>query len=173
MVDERERGDSESSSDEVTVTATKTGPDRFRIDATTSIGAGAEEVWSLLWDWEHFLAVGLPGVTSDFTWLTGGPDTVPSTFRFTVGDATLHEEIYERWADADAGRYRLRYRVLQPALGILEYDAVFELASLTGALTAFSAVREVRLEPRTEPDALAGLIESETQCLREHFASRR
>jgi len=167
MASDREHGD--VGSDEVEITTTETGPDRFRIVATASLAAAPEEVWALLWDWERFLAVGLPDVTSDFTWLTGGPDTVPSRFQFAVGGATLEEEIYER--SADTSRYVVRYRLLKPALGVLEYDAVFELRPLVGPGTAFSAIREVRLEPGSAPDALASLIQSETQRLREHFAS--
>jgi hypothetical protein len=87
-----------------------------------------------------------------------------------VAGATLEEEIYERTADEEAGRYTLRYRVLEPALGMLEYDAVLELQRIAEARTAFSATREVRLAPDSAPDMLAGLIESETERLKEHLA---
>jgi hypothetical protein len=103
------------------------------------------DVWALLWNWESLLAVGLPGLTSDFTWLSGGPDQVPSTFQFVMATSILKEEIYERTAEEGAGRYRLRSRVLEPALDVLEYDAVLELQRIPGAHTAYSAAREVRL----------------------------
>lgn len=115
--------------------------------------------------------MGLPGLTSDFQWLSGGPDEVPSTFQFELAGATLKEEIYERSADREAGRYRLRYRALEPALGIVEYDAVIELQRVADTATAFSATREVRLAPGMAVDMLAGIVESETQCLKDHFAA--
>jgi hypothetical protein len=127
------------------------------------------DVWALLWDWERFIAVGLPGMTSDFEWLSGGPDEVPSTFQFALAGAVVKEEIYERSAE-DGGRYRLRYRTLEPALGVLEYDAVLELRGTAETHTRFSATRDVRLAPGRTADMLAGMIESETQLLREYFA---
>lgn len=154
----------------VAVVTTKTGAAEYRIVATTTIESPAGKVWALLQDWEKFLAVGLPGFASDFEWLTGGPTQVPSTFQFTVTDTPIKEEIYERSAGEEEGEYRLRYRVLEPALGILEYDAILELRRLSDTRTAFSAVRDVRLEPGTGPDQLAGIVELETQHLREHFA---
>ena len=155
---------------DVKVVTTVTGPDEYRIVATATFESAPVEVWALLWDWERLVTVGLPGLTSDFKWLSGAPDKVPSTFQFDVAGATLKEEIYERTAEEEAGRYRLRYRALEPALGVLAYDAVLELQRVTGACTAFSATREVRLAAGTSPDMLAGIIESETQCLKEHFA---
>jgi hypothetical protein len=155
---------------DVKVVTTGTGPDQYRIVATATFECAPGEVWSLLWDWERLLAVGLPGLTSDFKWLSGGPDEVPSTFQFEVAGATVKEEIYERTAEEATGQYRLRYRTLEAALGILEYDAVLELQRIAEARTAFSATREVRLVPGTAPDMLAGMVESETQCLKEHFA---
>jgi hypothetical protein len=158
-----ERGD-------VKVVTGVTGPDQYRIVATATFECAPLEVWALLWDWEHLLAVGLPGLTSNFRWLKGGPDDVPSTFQFELAGATIKEEICERTAEEDAGRYRLRYRTLEPALGVLEYDAVLELHRIAEIRTAFSATREVRLAPGTAPDMLAGMVKAETQCLKEHFA---
>jgi hypothetical protein len=155
---------------DVKVVTTVIGRDRYRIVATATIEGAPVAVWALLWDWERFLAVTLPGLTSGFEWLSGGPDQVPSTFQFEVAGGILEEEVYDRTADAEAGRYRLRYRVLKPALGMLEYDAVLELQRTAEARTAFSAIREVRLAPDSAPDMLAGMIESETQRLKEHFA---
>jgi hypothetical protein len=157
--------------DDVKVVTTASGPDQYTIVATATFESVPAEVWALLWDWERLVAVGLPGMTSDFQWLSGGPDKVPSTFQFELAGATLNEEIYERTSEEGAGRYRLRYRALGPALGVLEYDAVLELQRTAGAHTAFSATRKVRLAPGTAPDMLAGMIESETQCLKEHFAA--
>jgi hypothetical protein len=156
---------------DVKVVTTVIGPDQYRIIATATFESAPAEVWALLWDWEGLVAVGLPGLTSDFTWLSGGPDQVPSTFQFVVAGSILKEEIYERTAEEAAGRYRLRYRALEPALGVVEYDAVLELQRIPGTHTAFTATREVRLMPGTAPDMLAGMVESETQCLKEYFAA--
>jgi hypothetical protein len=133
-----ERGD-------VKVVTTVTGPDQYRIVATATFDCAPLEVWALLWDWEQLRAVGLPGLTSNFQWLNGGPDEVPSTFQFEMAGITIKEEIYERTAEENTDRYRLRYRTLEPALGVLEYDAALELQRLAGTRTAFSATREVRL----------------------------
>ncbi|MEJ2085814.1 MAG: protein kinase, partial [Acidobacteriota bacterium] len=158
---------------DVDVTTTKIGPDAYEIAATATLDSPPPEIWALLQDWERFLAVGLAGLTDDFEWLTGGPGQVPSTFRFTIAETLIKEEIYERSVDEAAGSYRLRYRTLEPALGILEYDALFRLEAIGGAKTAFSAVREVRLEPGSGPEQLAGIIADETRRLREHFAANR
>jgi hypothetical protein len=102
--------------------------------------------------------------------LHGGPDEVPSTFQFEVAGGILKEEIYERTAEPQAGQYRLRYRTLEPALGLLEYDALFELQQTDAARTAFTATREVQLAAGAAPEMLAAMIKSETQCLEQHFA---
>lgn len=147
------------------------GDDRYRITATAEFDATATRVWELLLDWEQFVAVGLPGMTGDFEWLSGGPTQVPSTFQFAIAGATLKEEIYECATDAGYGKYSLRYRALEPALGVVEYDAILELQQLAGARTGFQAVREVRLEPGASPDMLTEMVRSETQCLKEHYKS--
>lgn len=152
----------------VEVTTTATGPDRYAIVATATLDCAPADAWDLLGDWERLVAVGLPGMTSGFTWLSGGPKIAPSTFQFDVGGAALKEEIYEL-AEQD-GRYRLRYRALEPALGVLEYDAILELESAGEARTAFSAERRVRLEPGTPPEMLAGMVEAEMKALVLHFA---
>lgn len=157
----------------VEVVTMVTDPDQYEIVATATFACGPAEVWALLGDWERLIAVGLPGMTSDFEWLSGGPDQAPATFQFVLADALIKEEIYERSADEEAGRYRLRYRVLEPALGVLEYDAVVELRRVAEERTAFTATRAIRLEPGTPPDMLAGMVESETQRLMEHFAGNR
>lgn len=154
---------------DVDVVTTGIGPDQYSIVATALFESAPADVWSLLWDWQRLVAVGLPGMTSDFRWLSGSPDEVPSTFQFEIAGAVLKEEIYERTSDAAEGQYRLRYRALEPALGVLEYDAVVQLQQTTEGSTAFSATREVRLAPGTTPDMLAEMIESETRYLKDHF----
>ena len=54
---------------DVKVVTTVTGPDQYRIVATATLESAPAEVWALLWDWERLVAVGLPGLTSDFKWL--------------------------------------------------------------------------------------------------------
>ncbi|HUE89521.1 MAG TPA: hypothetical protein VMO26_25880 [Vicinamibacterales bacterium] len=158
-------------SGDVKVVTTVIGPDQYRIVATATFESAPADVWALLSDWEGLVTVGLPGLTSDFAWLTGGPDQVPSTFQFVVAGSILKEEIYERTAAEAMGRYRLRYRALEPALGVVEYDAVIELQRVDEVRTAFSAERQVRLAPGDAPDTLAGMVESETRCLKEYFAA--
>jgi len=110
-------------------------------------------------------------MTSEFTWLSGGPDEVPSTFQFQMAGAILKEEIYERTEDRGKGGMLLRYRTLEPALGVIEYDAILKVRELAESHTGFEAVREVRLLPGTSPDMLADIVRSETQFLKEHFAA--
>ena len=170
MANERAPGQSAPEPGDVKVVTMVIGPDKYRIVATATFDSAPAEVWALLWDWEGLVDVGLPGLTSDFTWLSGGPDEVPSTFQFLLAGSILKEEIYEGTAEEAGGRYRLRYRALEPALGVVEYEAVIELQRVAEARTAFWAQREVRLAPGTAPDMLAAIVESETQRLREHFA---
>lgn len=156
---------------DVRVATTVTGTDRYSIVATATFECPPTAVWDLLWDWERLVAVGLPGMTSGFRWLSGGPGEVPSTFQFEMAGALLDEEIYERSSDPEGGRYRLRYRALEPALGVLEYDALIELQRTGAGETVFVATRVVRLAPGTSPDMLAGMVESETRCLKGHFST--
>ena len=109
-------------------------------------------------------------MTSDFNWVSGGPGESPSEFAFTVAGSVLREEIYELTADKQARRYRARYRALEPALGVLEYDAVLDVASGDGATTVLDTSRVVRLEAGSAPDLLAGMIDGEMQSLKDHFA---
>jgi len=151
----------------VQVATENAGPNRYKITATAEFEASPSESWELLWDWERFVEVGLPGMTSNFTWLSGSPDEVPSKFQFEIAGTLLKEEIYER-TDTD-GEYLLRYRALEPALGVEEYDAILQLKQVAGGRTAFEAIRGVRLQTGTSPDMLSELVRSETQCLVDYF----
>jgi hypothetical protein len=146
------------------------GDDRYEIVATERFDCSPTELWELLCDWERLVAVGLPGMTGDFRWLSGGPRESPSTFEFSVAGTVLKEEIYELTADEETNRYRLRYRALGPALGVLEYDAVLDVEPIAGGATALQAVRTVRLEQGSAPDMLAGMVDGEMQSLKDHFA---
>ena len=154
---------------EVEVATTKIGTDKYQIVATATFESNPEEIWKLLGDWKQFLAVGLPGITSDFQWLSGGPDQVPSTFQFEMAGTVIREEIYEI---TKTDRHRLRYRTLEPALGILDYDAILDLDPITAFQTNFTAAREVQYEPGSDPEILAGMVHSETQCLKAYFAGK-
>lgn len=153
-----------------TVVAGK-GEDRYEIVATEQFDCTPGQLWELLCDWERLVAVGLPGMTSDFRWLSGGPRESPSTFEFSVAGVVLKEELYELTADEESDRYRLRYRALEPALGVLEYDAVLDVGPSSEGTTVLKAVRAVRLEPGSAPDMLAGMVDGEMQSLKDHFAS--
>ena len=102
---------------------------------------------------------------------TTGPDrysiSASADFEATP-DTVLKEEIYER--TVSAGEHLLRYRALEPALGVQEYDAVLRLQQLPGGRCAFEAVRVVRLDADSSPDMLSEMVRSETQCLADHFA---
>ena len=149
------------------------GDDRYEIVATERFDCSPTELWELLCDWERLVAVGLPGMPRDFRWLSGGPREAPSTFEFTVAGTVLKVEIYELTADEETNRYRLRYRALEPALGVLEYDAVLDVEPIAGRATALRAVRTVRLEPGSAPNMLAGMVDGEMQSLKDHFAGNK
>lgn len=159
-----------SNANEVELVVETAGNDRYKITAKVQLGSQASSVWPLLLNWERFIEVGLPGMTSNFQWLSGGPDVVPSSFQFDMAGATLKEEIYEQQVDPEQGRYLLRYRTTEPALGVVEYDASLVLQQLPGTGTAFEATREVRLESGATPDMLATVVKAETECLKEYFA---
>jgi hypothetical protein len=99
MADEHSTDESVPERGDVKVVTTVTGPEQYRIFATATFESAPVEVWALLWNWERLVAVGLPGLTSDFKWLSGGPDEVPSTFQFKLAGAILKEEIYDRTAE--------------------------------------------------------------------------
>ena len=171
MVNESAEGRPSLERGEVEVVTADTGDDQYRIVASAVFESTPDDVCALLWNWERLVAVGLPGLTSNFRWLSGSPDEVPSTFQFEVAGAILKEEIYERTADPEDGLYRLRYRAIEPALGVVEYDAVLELMRVSELRTAFAATREVRLEAGTSPEMLIEMVRSETQCLKDYFAA--
>jgi hypothetical protein len=146
-----------------------TGPDCYKITATAEFDCPAAVARDLLWNWEQFVQIGLPGMTSGFTWLSGRAAEAPSKFQFEIAGELLKEEIYEL-SEAEDG-YLLRYRALEPALGVEEYDAVLRLQQVSESRTSFQAIREVRLESGASPDMLSELVRSETQCLVEHFST--
>jgi hypothetical protein len=153
----------------VRVVTENTRPDCYKITALAEFESTPDVSWQLLWDWERFVEIGLPGLTSNFLWLSGSPDEVPSKFQFEIAGALLKEEIYER--TNSGGDYLLRYRALEPALGVEEYDAVLRLLELPDGRTAFEAVRDLRLGSGASPDMLVELVRSETQCLVDYFAA--
>jgi len=159
-----------NTANEVELVCETVGTDQFRIVARARFDRPADLVWPLLMNWERFIEIGLPGMTSNFRWLSGGTEVVPSTFQFEMAGATLKEEMYEQRVDLDQGRYLLHYRTLEPALGVVKYDAALVLQQPPGGGTSFEAVRDVRLESGTPPDLLADVVRSETQYLMDYFA---
>lgn len=152
----------------VAVTVAETGAHQYSITATAALDAPIDAIWPLFDDFEKLVATALPGVASEFEWLNGGgPGRVPSTFQFVASGTRIVEEVYE----LDRARGTLRYRVLEPALGILVYDSALELAPISDRQTRYTSRREATLEPGAI-DGLAGLIELETQNLKNHFAKQ-
>jgi len=152
---------------DVNVVTKSTGPNQFTILATANFNCEPKKIWKLLWDWEQLLTVGLPGMTENFQWLNGSPEQIPSSFQFELGGVVIKEEIYERTTQDS---HYLRYRTLEPSLGVLDYDAILELHPIDEKHTAFSATREVTFEPGVEPEMLVELVRSETKNLQDYFA---
>ena len=153
---------------DVNIVSEPKGPNQYRIAATATFNCDPAKIWELLWDWEQLLTVGLPGMTENFQWLDGSPDQIPSSFQFEVGGVVIKEEIYERNTQ---GSHRLRYRTLEPALGVVEYDAIFEFQPINEEQTAFSAIREVTFESGVDPEMLVGMVQAETKNLQDYFAN--
>ncbi|MEZ4415958.1 MAG: SRPBCC family protein [Gemmatimonadota bacterium] len=145
------------------------GGERYDIVATDTLDCAPSQLWAVLSDFERFVDVGLSGMASGFRWLTGGPGLAPATFEFTVADVVLKEEVYELTSDGASDRYRLRYRALEPALGVLEYDAVLDVEPSANGTTLLTAVRSVRMAPGVAPDMLAGMVDAEMQSLADHL----
>jgi hypothetical protein len=80
MIDEPSAGAPAPEDGDVNVVTTVIGRDQYRIVATATFETTPAEVWALLWNWERLVAVGLPGLTSDFDWLTR-----PSLLRVKCG----------------------------------------------------------------------------------------
>lgn len=153
----------------VAVTVTETGTNQYNITATAAFDAPLDEIWPLFDDFEKLVATGLPGLSSDFEWLGGGgPGRVPSTFQFLASGALLQEEVYE----IDRARGIMRYRMLEPALGIRVYDSVLTLEPISDRQTRFTSHRSLTVDPGAR-EGLVGLVQLETQNLKDHFAKRR
>src|SRR5262245_43647685 len=61
------------------------------------LDAPIDEVWPEIRDAERLVAIALPAVISTFMWVNGGgPETIPSLYQFSVGDATLLEQVAYR-----------------------------------------------------------------------------
>lgn len=150
----------------VEVTIQELGPNQYRVVSRATFDQPVAKVWPVFRNFEKLVNVALPGVTSDFEWLHGGnPDRVPSQFRFASGGAYVVEELYQRSDD----EHVLRYRVLEPVLGILDYDSELRLTPISDAQTAYTATRKMTLEPGAI-DSLRGLVSLETQNMKNYFA---
>lgn len=167
MIKDGKHNNLDTDSKAVNMSVTQSGDNHYTIIATATFNSGPERIWELLWDWEQLLAVGLPGMTENFQWISGGPDEVPSQFQFELGGAVIKEEIYERTTQ---DLHCLRYRTLEPSLGVFDYDAILELSPIDEHRTAFSAIREVTFEAGIEPDMLVEMVRSETKHLQDYFA---
>lgn len=151
----------------VQVVVRQIGPNQHSVVATATFDQPVGRIWALFCNFERLVATALPGVASDFEWLDGSPERVPSRFQFVASGTKIREEIYHR----DEAEHLLRYRMLEPALGILEYDSALQLTPISDEQTVYTATRIMRIEPDAL-DGLAGLIALETQNLKTHFAKQ-
>lgn len=152
------------SCDDVTVTVTQTGTNEYTIVAETYVYNNIETIWSKVRNFKTFVEVALPGVATNFQWICGGPHQIPSTFKFTTSGEIVKEEIYYR----SEYKHKLRYRVLEPALGILEYDSIIDLDPVWSNKTHYKATRFVTLEPGAL-EGLVDLFELETGNIKDYF----
>lgn len=153
----------------VEVRVTPLGPGEYLFEATSTFHQSLDRVWAAASDFERLIAVSLPGMATDFQWLNGGgPRRLPAVFQFTAGSEIVQEELYE----LNDAEHSFRYRLLRPALGMLEYDGTLRFESIAKDWTEYSAVRRIKLEA-SAVEGLKGLIALETQNLKDYFAKTR
>jgi hypothetical protein len=151
---------------DVQVTATEIGPNRYIVVATATFGRGVGKVWATFHNFEKIVGIGLPGVVTDFVWLQGSPGIVPSSFILYAGDVAVPEELYYR----DNESYRMRYRLLQPALGFVTLDADLQFTPISNKETRYTATRDVTIENGVPIEDFVGLTIAETQNIQDYFA---
>jgi hypothetical protein len=160
--------DGESSESELSLVCTvaETGPERYRFYHRMVLYQGIDRIWSEIRDAQKLAAIVVPAAKDTFVWLDdGGPDMIPSRFQCTLENSTLIEEVVFR----DDLEYVLRYRLVQPALGMRELVAACKLTALHGRKTLLELSRDLLLEEAISIDTLRESAEKESHLLRAHF----
>ncbi len=150
----------------ISCTVTETGSHRYRLYHRAVLQQAADKIWSEIRDARKLAAIVVPVSRDTFVWLDGGgPERVPSRFRCAFENSTLLEEVEFR---DDAG-YVLRYRLVEPLLGIEEFVASAKLTSLDGTKTVIELTRDMKLQESVSVEELRQSLEKELGLLQAHF----
>ena len=147
-----------------TVTALEDGS--FRFESVAEVPAPAGAVWAKVKNIEADVAIALPGIAEDFTWLDGGsPGHVPSDFQFVALGATVHEQVFFRDHDAKI----LQYQLVEPALGLQSYVGTMQVVPVDADTSVLVFSRDIRFDDPASADSFAGLFEQEIAYLQDYF----
>lgn len=139
----------------------------YRFVGTVVVNRPIDAVWARCQDPEKLLEVILPGVASNFQWVSGGsPDVVPARFTFEANGATPVEEVYFRSHED----HELKYKLVTPALGMESYDATIALTSQGPQSTLVVYSREIRFTDPSLVDSFSGLLQRELTNMQAYYA---
>jgi hypothetical protein len=149
-----------------TVVPIEGGGFRFVSTAVVDLPIGA--VWAIVHNLEKDIQIALPMAT-DFTWLDGGsPGTAPSRYSFTVFGTTLLEEVFYM-SHAD---HVVKYRLVDPALGIQSYAGTIDLDPIDATHTRLTFSREAVFDDPASAGPFGDLFHQEAVDIQAYFARR-
>ncbi|AUX39630.1 uncharacterized protein SOCE26_010250 [Sorangium cellulosum] len=145
---------------------TNIGENRYLSYQAVVLDPPVSEIWPVLRDAERFVLAVLPDVAPTFLWVDGGgPEIIPSSFQFTSGGVTLHEEAVYRSDELHQVLYRLR----EPAFGMQEYYAFGEVTRVCGQKTLLEYTRVLDLAPGTDTEFFRTLFTQEFLDIQTYF----
>ncbi len=134
----------------------------YRFVGTLVVNRPIDVVWARCHDVEQFMNVILPGVASNFQWVSGGPGVAPARFTFEANGATPLEEVYSVSHDD----HELKYKLVTPALGMESYDATIALTSKGPQSTLVAYTREMRFADPSLVETFSNLLQLELTNMR-------
>jgi hypothetical protein len=144
---------------------TDLGSNQYLFYQRVLLDAPINEVWPEIRDAERLVAIALPAAVPTFTWVNGGgPETIPSLFQFSVGDATLLEEAVYR----SDPHHQVLYRLVDPAFGMQQYYAGGNLTQC-GQKTSLEYARYIELEPGVSVTGLEQTAAQEFIAIEAYF----
>jgi hypothetical protein len=144
---------------------TDLGSNQYLFYQRVLLDAPINEVWAEIRNAERVVAIALPAAEPTFMWLNGGgPETVPSLYQFSVGDATLLEEVAYR----SDPHHQVLYRLVNPAFGMQQYYAGANLTRC-GQKTTLEYVRYLELQPGVSVTGLEQTAAQEFMAIEAYF----
>lgn len=150
----------------IETTVIQTGPNEYYTSSSTTVNAPQSTVWPQVKNIETLLDIALPGQTTDFEWIEGGPGVVPSLVAFNFGVETLVEEV-----NYINNYYKImRYVLVEaPVLGIEEYSGEVDVDWCSAGTAVVTFTREVTFSVGTDPLPLLDLFEQEVVNIRDYY----